>query len=127
MFAGFSSFPAQLVRSLAAAAGLAVEPVLVVADTAAFAAVAGTAASIVAAAAVALVVFALAAGIPAAAGMIEAAAYLAAESVEVVAAAANWQIVVLCFAGRLSAGLGSAALSVAGLLVGLASAADMNS
>ena len=115
---GFSSFPAQLDRSLAAAAGLAVELVLVAADMAAFA---GTAASIVAAAAVAL-----AAGIPAAAGMIEAAAYLAAESVEV-AAAANRQIVGLCFAGRLAAGLGSAALSVVGLLVGLVSAADMNS
>jgi hypothetical protein len=113
MFAGFSSFPAQLDRSLAAAAGLAVELVLVAEDMAAFEAVAGTAASIVAAATVALVL-ALAAGRPAAAGMIE-------------AAAANWQIVVLCFAGRLAAGLGSAALSVAGLLVGLVSAADMNS
>ena len=100
---------------------------LVAADTAAFLAVAGTAASIVAFAAVALVVFALAAGIPAAAGMIEAAACLAAESVEVVAAAANWQIVGLCFAGRLAAGLGSAALSVVGLLAGLVTAADMNS
>ena len=108
-------------RSLAAAAGLAVELVLVAADTAAFAVVAGMV-SIVAAAAVAL-----AAGRPAAAGMIEAAAYLAAESVEVAAAAANWQIVGLCFAGRLAAGLGSAALSVVGLLVGLVSAADMNS
>ena len=109
-------------RSLAAAAGLAVELVLVAADTAAFAAIAGTAASIVAVAAVALVVFALAAGIPAAAGMIEAAAYLAAESVEV-AAAANRQIVVLCFAGR----LGSAASVAAGRPFGLVSAADMNS
>ena len=113
-------------RSLAVAAGLAVELVLVAADMAAFAAVAGTAASIVAVAAAALVL-ALAAGRPAAAGMIEAAAYLAAESVEVVAAAANWQIVGLCFDGRLAAGLGSAALSVVGLLVGLVSAADMNS
>ena len=95
---------------------------LVAEDMAAFAAVAGTAASIVAAATVALVL-ALAAGRPAAAGMIEAAACLAAESVEVAAAAANWQIVGLCFAGR----LGSAALSVVGLLVGLVSAADMNS
>ena len=69
---------------MAAAAGLAVEPVLVAADTAAFVAVAGTAASIVAAAAAALVL-ALAAGRLATAGMIEAAAYLAAESVEVVA------------------------------------------
>lgn len=126
MFAGFSSFPAQLDRSLAAAAGLAVELVLVAEDMAAFEAVAGTAASIVAAATVALVL-ALAAGRPAAAGMIEAAAYLAAESVEVVADVANRQIVALCFAGRLAAGLGSAALSVAGLLVGLASAADTNS
>lgn len=113
-------------RSLAVAAGLAVEPVLVAEDTAAFAAVAGTAASIVAAAAAALVL-ALAAGRLAVAGMVEAAAYLAAESVEVAAAAANWQIVGLCFAGRLDAGLGSAALSVVGLLVGLVSAADMNS
>ena len=115
-----------MVRSLAAAAGLAVEPVLVAADTAAFAAAAGMAASIVAAATVALVL-ALAAGRPAAAGMIEAAAYLAAESVEVEVAVANRQIVGLCFAGRLAAGLGSAALSVVGLLVGLVSAADMNS
>ena len=123
MFAGFSSFPAQLGRSLAAAAGLAVELVLVAEDMAAFAAVAGTAASIAAVAAVALVVFALAAGIPAAAGMIE-----AAESVELeTAAAANRQIVGLGFAGRLAAGPGSAALSVVGLLVGLVSAADMNS
>ena len=127
MSVGFSSFPAQLDRSLAVAAGLAVELVLVAEDTAAFEGFAGMAASIVAAAAVALVVFALVAGIPAAAGMIEAAAYLAAESVEVVAAAANWQIVVLGSAGRLAAGLGSAALSVAGLSVGLVSAADMNS
>ena len=127
MLAGFSSFPAQLDRSLAAAAGLAVEPVLAAADTAAFAAAVGTAASIVAAAAVALVL-ALAVGRLAAAGMVEAAAYLAAEPVEAVAAAAaNWQIVGLCFAGRLAAGLGSAALSVVGLLVGLVSAADMNS
>ena len=74
-----------------AAAGLAVELVLVAEDMAAFEAVAGTAASIVAAA-VAALVLALAAGRPAAAGMIEAAAYLAAESVEVAAAAANWQI-----------------------------------
>ena len=123
---GFSSFPAQLDRSLAAAAGLTVELVLVAEDMAAFVAVAGTAASIVVAATVALVL-ALAAGRPAAAGMIEAAAYLAAESVEVEVAAANRQIVGLCFAGRLAAGLGSAALSVVGLLVGLVSAADMNS
>ena len=100
---------------MAAAAGLAVELVLVAEDMAAFEAVAGTAASIVAAATVALVL-ALAAGRPAAAGMIEAAACLAAEPVEF-AAAANWQIV----------GLGSAALSVAGLSVGLVSAVDMNS
>ena len=66
---------------MAAAAGLAVEPVFVAEDMAAFAAVAGTAASIEAAAAVALVL-ALAAGRQLAAGMIEAAAYLAAESVE---------------------------------------------
>ena len=124
MFAGFSSFPAQLDRSLAVAAGLTVELVLAAEGMAAFAAVAGTAASIVA---VALVVFALAAGIPAAAGMVEAAVYLVAESVEVVADVANRQIVALCFAGRLAAGLGSAALSVVGLLVGLVSAADMNS
>ena len=123
---GFSSFPAQLDRSLAAAAGLTVELVLVAEDMAAFVVVAGTAASIVVAATVALVL-ALAAGRPAAAGMIEAAAYLAAESVEVEVAAANRQIVGLCFAGRLAAGLGSAALSVVGLLVGLVSAADMNS
>lgn len=113
-------------RSLAVAAGLAVELVLAAEDMAAFAAVAGTAASIVAAVAAALV-FVLAVDRLAVAGMIEAAAYLAAESVEVTAAAANWQIVGLCFAGRLAAGLGSAALSVVGLLVGLVSAADMNS
>ena len=122
MFAGFSSFPAQLDHSLAAAAGLAVEPVLAVADTAAFAAAAGMAASIVAAVAVALVL-ALAVGRLEVAGMVEAAAYLAAEPVEFAAAAANRQIAGLCFAGR----LGSAALSVVGLLVGLVSAADMNS
>lgn len=98
-----------------------VELVLVAEDTTAFAAVAGTAASIVAAAAAALVACRLAVG------MIEAAAYLAAELVEVETAAANWQIVVLCFAGRLAAGLGSAVSAVAGLSVGLVSAADMNS
>ena len=110
---------------MAVAAGLMVELVLVAADTAAFAAVAGTVASIATAAAVASVL-ALAAG-RLAVGMIEAAANLAAESVEVAVAAANWQIVGLCFDGRLAAGLGSAALSVVGLLVGLVSAADMNS
>ena len=110
---------------MAVAAGLMVELVLVAADTAAFAAVAGTVASIATAAAVASVL-ALAAG-RLAVGMIEAAAYLAAEPVEVETAAANWQIVGLCFAGRLAAGLGSAASVAAGLLVGLASAADMNS
>ena len=127
MFAGFSSFPAQLVRSLAAAAGLAVEPVLVAADTAAFAAAAGMAASIVAAAAVALVL-ALAVDRLAVAGMAEAAAYLAVESVEVeTAAAANRQNVVPCSDGRLAAGLGFAASVAAGRLFGLVSAADMNS
>ena len=123
MFAGFSSFPAQLDHSSAAAAGLAVELVLVAADMAAFAAVAGTAASIVAAA-----VFALAAGISAVAGMVEAAAYLAAEPVEIeTAVAANRQNVVPCSDGRLAAGLGFAASVAAGRLFGLVSAADMNS
>lgn len=122
MFAGFSSFPAQLDRSLAAAAGLAVELVLVAEDMAAFVAAAGTAASIVAAA----LVLALAAG-RLAVGMIEAAANLAAESVEVAAAATNWQIAGLGSAGKLAAGLGSVASVVAGLSVDLVSAADMNS
>ena len=117
MFAGFSSFPAQLGRSLAAAAGLAVEPVLVAADTAAFAAAAGMAASIVAAVAVALVL-ALAVDRLAVAGMAEAAVYLAAEPIEVeAAAAANRQIAGLCFAASVAAGR----------LFGLVSAADMNS
>ena len=113
-------------RSLAVAAGLAVEPVLVAEDMAAFAAVAGTVASIVAAVAVALVL-ALAVGRLEVAGMVEAAAYLAAEPVEVEADAANRQIVGLSFAGRLAAGPGSAVSVAAGLLVGLVSAADMNS
>ena len=109
-------------RSLAVAAGLAVEPVLVAADTAAFAAAAGMAASIVAAAAVAL---ALALAV---AGMVEAAAYLAAEPVEIeTAVAANRQNVVPCSDGRLAAGLGFAASVAAGRLFGLVSAADMNS
>ena len=122
MFSGFSSFPAQLDHSSAAAAGLAVEPVLVAADTAAFAAAAGMARSIVAAAAVAL---ALALAV---AGMVEAAAYLAAEPVEIeTAVAANRQNVVPCSDGRLAAGLGFATSVAAGRLFGLVSAADMNS
>ena len=80
-----------------------------------------------AAVAVALV-SALVVGRLAAAGMVEAAAYLVAESVEFeTAAVAAVKIVVSCSAARLAAGLAVAVSAVAGLLVGLVSAADMNS
>ena len=111
-------------RSLAVAAGLAVEPVLVAADMAAFVAVAGTAASIEAAA----LVFVLAVDRLAVAGMVEAAAYLAAESVEVAAAAvAAVKVAVPCFAARSAVGLAVAVSVAAGRPFGLVSAADMNS
>ena len=88
-------------RSLAAAAGLAVEPVFVAEDMAAFAA---------------------------AAGMIEAAACLAAGLFETEAAfVAAVKVAVPCFAARSAVGLAVAVLVAAGRPFGLVSAADMNS